>query len=208
MNHGDIIIDGEDIFGNGVNGAARVEALADPGGTTGAATFPAAPLQPTIAVLHFDNRGTATDQSYYSDGVTEDVIAALGRFSGLLVLPWNAVASTEGQLARATHRALAFGADYFVSGSDQRSDTKIRLSVQLSEAASLFLRAAAHAMLEEREEAERLAAAGLARYPFFNVTGFAQIFTRDENRALVVEGLQKIGFERHRTALDRCGVEK
>lgn len=173
MNHGDIIIDGGDIFGNGVNGAARVEALADPAGiavtsavrdqvdnkrslvsanrfavvlgfcavvmafgvfwftaheeqttdgpgiagTSGAATLPAAPLQPTIAVLPFDNRGTAADQSYFSDGVTEDVIAALGRFSGLLILSWNAVVSMEGQLAPATQRALALGADYFVSGS-------------------------------------------------------------------------------------------
>lgn len=229
LNLGDIIVDGEDIFGNGVNVAARVEALADPGGiavtsavrdqvgnklplvfedrgshqvknidaplhvfavhrasdapepvpprkkvsvsrlavvlvscavllafgvfwfaaheeqttdgaktagTTDAATLPAAPLQPTIAVLPFDNRATTADQSYFSDGVTEDVIAALGRFSGLLVLSWNAVASTEGQLGSATQRALALGADYFVSGSVQRSDTRIRLSVQLSEAST------------------------------------------------------------------------
>src|SRR6478735_5399382 len=32
INVGDIIIDGEDIFGDGVNVAARLEALADPGG--------------------------------------------------------------------------------------------------------------------------------------------------------------------------------
>src|SRR5262249_47723834 len=32
INVGDIIIDGDDIFGDGVNVAARLEALADPGG--------------------------------------------------------------------------------------------------------------------------------------------------------------------------------
>ena len=32
MNLGDVIIDGDDVFGNGVNVAARIEALADPGG--------------------------------------------------------------------------------------------------------------------------------------------------------------------------------
>src|SRR5262249_32797649 len=32
INLGDIIIDGDDIFGDGVNVAARLEALADPGG--------------------------------------------------------------------------------------------------------------------------------------------------------------------------------
>ncbi|MGA2293208.1 adenylate/guanylate cyclase domain-containing protein [Bradyrhizobium sp.] len=32
INVGDIIFDGDDIFGDGVNVAARLEALADPGG--------------------------------------------------------------------------------------------------------------------------------------------------------------------------------
>jgi class 3 adenylate cyclase len=32
INIGDIIIDGEDIYGDGVNAAARLRALAEPGG--------------------------------------------------------------------------------------------------------------------------------------------------------------------------------
>ena len=32
LNLGDVIVDGEDLYGNGVNIAARLEALADPGG--------------------------------------------------------------------------------------------------------------------------------------------------------------------------------
>jgi len=32
INVGDVVVDGEDIFGDGVNVAARLEAIADPGG--------------------------------------------------------------------------------------------------------------------------------------------------------------------------------
>lgn len=226
LNLGDIIVDGDDIFGNGVNVAARVEALADPGGIavtsavrdqignklplhfedrgnhqvknieaplhvyavqnapggsakgrphkslrgviiagialmvltaisaglwflssepfrttqatpTSAAQSPVAPVEstrPTIAVLPFENRGGESEQSYFSDGVTEDVIAALGRFSGLLVLSWSAVEPLKNPEGSALERATDFGASYVVSGSVQRSEDKIRLSLQLSEA--------------------------------------------------------------------------
>ena len=229
LNLGDIIVDGDDIFGNGVNVAARVEALADTGGiavtsavrdqignklplhfedrgthkvknidaplhvyavlkssgeaatvnhtkaryasrlswqqlwwfwqqrftgfwfltgnsirtveTTSteastAATVPVEASRPTIAVLPFENRGGQSDQSYFSDGVTEDVIAALGRFSGLLVLSWSAVEPLRDPGGSALARANDLGAAYVVSGSVQRSDNKIRLNVQLSEAAT------------------------------------------------------------------------
>ncbi|MBD3664670.1 hypothetical protein H9Q16_12110 [Sulfitobacter sp. TSTF-M16] len=228
LNLGDIIVDGDDIFGNGVNVAARVEALADPGGiavtsavrdqignklelhfedkgthqvknidaplhvyavqkSTGGiapakprkrrargivalltlvafttalvgwwvfnsstvgttqATQTSAPIgttvpvksaRPTIAVLPFENRGGQGDQSYFSDGVTEDVIASLGRFSGLLVLSWSAVEPLKNPVGSALERATELGATYVVSGSVQRSEDMIRLSVQLTEAST------------------------------------------------------------------------
>jgi class 3 adenylate cyclase len=34
INLGDVIVDGDDIFGDGVNVAARLEALSEPGGMT------------------------------------------------------------------------------------------------------------------------------------------------------------------------------
>ena len=41
---------------------------------------------PTIAVLPFDNLGGDPEQTYFSDGLSEDLITALSRFRDLIVL--------------------------------------------------------------------------------------------------------------------------
>ena len=46
---------------------------------------------PTIAVLPFANQTGDDGQDYFADGVTEEVISALGRFNTLRVIGRNAV---------------------------------------------------------------------------------------------------------------------
>jgi hypothetical protein len=67
--------------------------------------------------------------------------------------------------------------------------------VSNEEASSLFVRAAAHAMLDQNEEAADLLAEGLSRYPFFKADNFAQIFGSEEQRKILLEGLQKAGLD-------------
>ena len=43
--------------------------------------------RPSIAVLPFQNRSRDEDDEYFSDGVTEDIISALGKVEGLRVTP-------------------------------------------------------------------------------------------------------------------------
>jgi adenylate cyclase len=51
----------------------------------------------SIAVLPFANLSGDPGQDYLSDGTTEDIIAALGRFSDLSVIAHVAVARYKGK---------------------------------------------------------------------------------------------------------------
>src|SRR5437868_14932505 len=129
VNLGDVIVEGDDIFGDGVNVAARLESIAEPGGIIvshsvrdhvgnrldlvfedmGEQTLKniAKPIRvysvalenaadqnprsrmeeerPSIAVLPFTNMSGDTEQEYFSDGITEDIITDLSKISGLFV---------------------------------------------------------------------------------------------------------------------------
>ena len=52
------------------------------------AEAPALP-RPSIAVLPFDNMSGDPQQDYFSDGITEDIIAELGKFREFLVIARN-----------------------------------------------------------------------------------------------------------------------
>lgn len=218
INLGDVIVDGDEIFGDGVNIAARLQALGDPGGILisggvheqirhkldlvfqdrgshrvknivdpvhvyaieldpagqrpagsrrrvvvavsaalamllaglgvwfapalllelGGQGEQAAPQQasqrPRIAVLPFENRSSDSEDDYFSDGVTEDIITELSRFPDLIVMPWSAVEPFKQQNASTGAVEQAFGVRYVVEGSIRRANDQIRATVQLSDA--------------------------------------------------------------------------
>lgn len=91
--------------------------------------------RPSVAVLPFDNFGDAS-QSFFSDGLTEDVIAALARSRDLAVLARNATFGL-GNAARDVRAVGArLGADYVVQGSARRSGDRLRVVAQLIDAKS------------------------------------------------------------------------
>ena len=47
------------------------------------------PSKPSIAVLPFTNMSGDTEQQYFSDGITEDIITELSRFRELFVIARN-----------------------------------------------------------------------------------------------------------------------
>jgi TolB-like protein/class 3 adenylate cyclase/tetratricopeptide (TPR) repeat protein len=224
INLGDVLIDGDNLIGDGVNVAARLQALAEPGGicisatvhdqvrtrldlgfadlgeqrlkniaepvrafriqagqgdqrprgsrpwrrpsrialaavlalvvvaatvaALGLASLPswirsgAAPVQSTgavgavIAVLPFENLSGDATQDYFSDGLTEDLIAALGRFPDLAVVAKEAVRRFKGQPPTLDSLARDLGVRYVLEGSVRRDGIRVRVTAQLVDAAS------------------------------------------------------------------------
>ena len=74
--------------------------------------------KPAIAVLPFQNQNTDQERDYFADGMTQDIINALGRFSALTVISWNAVfpyknkPANPGEIARSLAVRIRWRAAY------------------------------------------------------------------------------------------------
>jgi len=87
-----------------------------------------------IAVLPFANQSGSETRDYFSDGITDDIINALGRFSGIMVIARNAVQEYKGRAARREEISRELGVRYIVQGSVRQADAKLRVAVELSDA--------------------------------------------------------------------------
>lgn len=103
---------------------AIVKRFSKPGGAAAA----------TIAVLPFANQSADAKRDYFSDGVTEDIINALGRFSGVRVSAYNAVRAYKGRNAGRDEVRRDLNVRYLVQGSVRQADGRLRVSVELSDA--------------------------------------------------------------------------
>jgi TolB-like protein/class 3 adenylate cyclase len=179
INLGDVVVDGDDLLGDGINIAARLEALADPGGicisdtvqkqlagkssvafedigerklknmaqpirvfrwteaAVAAVRGMSLPLpdKPSIAVLPFDNLSGQPEETYFSDGVTEDIITGLARFHSLFVIARNSSFAFRGKAIDAAEIGRRLGVSYLLEGSVRRAGERVRISAQLVEAA-------------------------------------------------------------------------
>ncbi len=240
VNLGDVIVEGEDIHGDGVNIAARLESLAQPGGicisgtafdhtvhkadvgfsalgeqqlknivdpvrvyrvlldpaeagkvvvshrprhraiilatlaalliATAAIGFawqwPFVLQRPSVAVLPFINLSNDPGQDYFTDGMTDGLIADLTMLSDIDVIGHNSVFAYKGKPLVLADVGRDLGVRFVVEGSVQRIGDQIRVNAQLIDAASgdhlwanRFNRSAADVMAMQNELSRQIAAA-------------------------------------------------
>jgi adenylate cyclase len=94
------------------------------------------PDKPSIAVLPFANLSGDPEQEYFSDGITNDLIAALSRFGELLVIASNSVFTYKGKAVNVKEVGYELGVRYVLEGSVQKAGEKVRINAQLIEATS------------------------------------------------------------------------
>jgi adenylate cyclase len=90
--------------------------------------------RPSVAVLPFANLSGDPQQDYFSDGITEDIITELSRFSELLVIARNSSFQYKGKAVDVRQVGRELGARYLLEGSARRSGERIRITAQLVDA--------------------------------------------------------------------------
>ncbi len=90
----------------------------------------------TIAVLPFTNLSGDPEQEYFSDGITNDLITDLSKFSNLFVIASNSVFTYKGKAVKVQDAGRDLGVRYIVEGSVQKLGGRVRINAQLVDAAS------------------------------------------------------------------------
>ena len=182
INMGDVVIEGDNLYGEGVNIAARLEALAQPGGVClsknvheivnkktnfqfhdlGEQTVKNTVLHavdvtidgtsqrklqeptneqqsstekpPAIAVLPFANMSGDSEQEYFADGITEDIITNLSLWKTFPVISRNSSFTYKGKSVNLKDVSKEMGVRYIVEGSVRKGGNKVRITAQLIDA--------------------------------------------------------------------------
>lgn len=178
INLGDVMVEGDDIYGDGVNVAARLQALAPVGGialsrnvcdqVTGKIEGDLEDLGPhtvknierpvhvfairpkemsadtsdiggsrsrvAICVLPFANMSGDSEQEYFSDGISEDIITDLSKVSALWVAARNTAFTFKGKHVDVVQIARQLRVSHVLEGSVRKAGGRVRITAQLIDA--------------------------------------------------------------------------
>jgi len=94
------------------------------------------PDSPSVAVLPFENLGGSEADSWFAEGITEDITLNLSKFKNLFVIARNSAFMYKGKAVRPQEAARELGVRYVTRGSIRRAGDRVRISVELIDADS------------------------------------------------------------------------
>ena len=87
--------------------------------------------KPSIAVLPFTNLSGDSQQEYFSDGITENIITSLSKLPRLFVISRNSSFTYKGQPVTVKRLGEELGVDFVLEGSVQKAGNQVRITAQL-----------------------------------------------------------------------------
>ncbi|HEV7838067.1 MAG TPA: hypothetical protein VGO75_08385, partial [Gemmatimonadaceae bacterium] len=93
-------------------------------------------MQRFVAVLPFDNMSADPENEYFSEGITEDIIAQLSKIRGLKVMSRTSTAQYKGRTKTIPQIAGELGVSHILEGSVRRVGNRVRIVAQLIQADS------------------------------------------------------------------------
>ncbi len=116
--------------------AAFADALRADVGSTTAMTATTRPGIKSIVVLPFANLGADVEHEYFSDGLTDELIADLSRLRSLKVISRISAMSLKGTTLTAPQIGRDLSVRYVLQGSVRKAGPQLRITAQLTEAAT------------------------------------------------------------------------
>ena len=96
----------------------------------------AGPRRPSIAVMPFANVSGEPEQDYFADGITEDIITALGSYRWFFVIARNSSFAYKNSSIDPKKIAGELSVRYLLEGSVRKSGESVRISARLVDAAT------------------------------------------------------------------------
>jgi TolB-like protein/class 3 adenylate cyclase/predicted ATPase len=116
--------------------------------------------KPSIVVLPFQNLSNDPELEYFADGLVEEIISALSRIRWLFVIARNSTFTYRGQAIDVKRAGRELGLRYVLEGSVRKGSGRLRITAQLTDAATgahLWANRADGSLHEALEVQERIA---------------------------------------------------
>jgi len=121
-----------------VDGAQSTQTLVEPESQEKGNTSDTTPSEASIAVLPFVNLSSDSEQEYFSDGISEELLNLLAKVSGMYVTARTSSFQFKGRNLNISEVGKVLGVSHVLEGSVRKSGDRVRITAQLIEVATGF----------------------------------------------------------------------